>query len=40
MMELEKLKAYTKTVLFCYGSYEERVAVWDRIAELEAEEQE
>jgi hypothetical protein len=33
--DLEKLKAYTKTLLFCYASYEERAAIWDRIAELE-----
>jgi|TARA_R110000772_G_scaffold68654_1_gene152085 hypothetical protein len=35
--ELEKLKKYTKSLLFCYGSYSERAAVWERITELEEE---
>ena len=37
LTELEKLKKYTKSLLFCYGSYSERAAVWERITELEEE---
>ena len=35
MDDLEKLKAFTKTISFGYCSQEERSDIWNRIAELE-----